>query len=92
MNPAPQEAIQRISISKSRKSPMPQLSWERSVYSCTATPHSRRPAAIAAGSKHLRRRNDQQATVERAAGDLRLELVVAGRQIHGQLEAAARDP
>ena len=40
----------------------------------------------------FRRGNHQQAMLGRAAGYFRLQLVVAGRQIHGQLEAAARNP
>ena len=50
MNPAPCEATQRISSRRSLKSPMPQLSRDRSVYSCTTMPQSRPPAAIGAGS------------------------------------------
>ena len=40
----------------------------------------------------LRRRNDQQTILRRTAGDFGLELVVAGRKVHPQLEASARDP
>src|ERR1700692_3447882 len=45
-------AHQRIKDFRSPKSPIPQLSLERTVYSCTAMPHTRRPDTTAAGSKH----------------------------------------
>jgi len=38
MNPAPCGATQRINDLRSLKSPIPQLSRDRSVYSCTAMP------------------------------------------------------